>query len=182
MGHVNAIRTASGVRFGWYVQDESEPDILEILPEEPDELEDEDDDFFEITASKPAPVRQYTLEGVFVCEYPTAAIAAKAVGSRTCNVTRACRGLAKSSGGYIFRYADDLPPKPIEQTAAQKAYYAKCRQLVEQLDMDGNVIARYKSQREAADAIGGKPANMSLALSGAMMTYKGYKWRKVCKT
>lgn len=56
------------------------------------------------------PVRQYTVDGKFIAEYPSASIAAIAVGVVLCgDISRVCRRLDNrvTSAGFIWRYADD---------------------------------------------------------------------------
>ena len=68
-------------------------------------------DSYSRQSSKSAkPVRQYTLDGEFVAEYPTVAAAAKAVYVKNGGfISQCCRRLPKhkTCGGYIWRYVED---------------------------------------------------------------------------
>ena len=50
-------------------------------------------------------VQQYTLTNKFIAEYPSFNAASLATGIRCQNISACCRGITKSSGGYIWRYA-----------------------------------------------------------------------------
>ncbi len=51
------------------------------------------------------------------------------------------------------------------------------KKAVIQLDLDGNVIATYPSQREAAKALGIKTTGINHAAKGKCPTYYGYRWK-----
>ena len=51
------------------------------------------------------PVKQYTLDGEFLCEFKSLAKAGEAVGVNLKNIQTACSGRSKSSGGYKWKYA-----------------------------------------------------------------------------
>ena len=53
-------------------------------------------------------VRQYTVDGKFVGEYKTAAMAARALGMpRGSGIVECCKGSQHLSHGFIWRYADN---------------------------------------------------------------------------
>lgn len=52
------------------------------------------------------PVEQYTLDGKFVKEYPSASEASRQTGISQGNISMCCRCERKSAGGYIWRYKD----------------------------------------------------------------------------
>lgn len=54
-------------------------------------------------------VRQYTLDGVFVAEYKSAAVAQRALGLHSCNISATCRREKghRQCAGFIWRYPDD---------------------------------------------------------------------------
>lgn len=55
---------------------------------------------------KAKPVLQYTLDMVFIKEYPSAAEAARQTELYKQNICCCCKGKYKSAGGYIWRYKD----------------------------------------------------------------------------
>ena len=50
------------------------------------------------------PVEQYTLDGVFVAEYPSIKEAERQTGISNSNICQCCKGNKKSAGGYIWKY------------------------------------------------------------------------------
>lgn len=50
-------------------------------------------------------VQQYTLTNKFIAEYPSIGLAAAAVGIHYQNISACCRGIKKSAGSYVWRYA-----------------------------------------------------------------------------
>jgi hypothetical protein len=53
-------------------------------------------------------VYQYDLRGRFIAEYPSASIAALAVGGDNNRIGQCCRGKRKTYKKYIWRYAEDI--------------------------------------------------------------------------
>lgn len=53
------------------------------------------------------PTQQYTIDGVFVAEYPSARSAAAAIGLKENNISRTarCHKGRNTSGGFVWRYA-----------------------------------------------------------------------------
>lgn len=49
---------------------------------------------------------------------------------------------------------------------------------VDQLDLDGNFIKRFKSIKEASEEVYGSQANISRAVHGYTSTAYGFKWRE----
>lgn len=49
-------------------------------------------------------VSQYTLDGKYVATYPSAAMAARVLSLDSSTITKVCRGVNKTHGGFIFKY------------------------------------------------------------------------------
>lgn len=58
------------------------------------------------------PVKQWTLKGEFIKEYPSAPQAEIETGIGYRGITAACRGNVHSSGGFLWTKADELPVIP----------------------------------------------------------------------
>lgn len=52
------------------------------------------------------PILQFTLEGVFICEWQSATSASKELKINRGNITQCCQGKLKTCGGYIWKYKD----------------------------------------------------------------------------
>lgn len=50
------------------------------------------------------PVEQYTKDGQFVKEYPSAIEAERQTGISSANICTCCKGRLKTAGGYIWKY------------------------------------------------------------------------------
>ena len=61
------------------------------------------------TKNRGKAVRQYSFSGVFIREYASASVAARALDLHSCSISNVCRRLPqhKSCGGYLWRYPDD---------------------------------------------------------------------------
>jgi hypothetical protein len=59
-------------------------------------------------------VQQFTLNGELVAEYKAVTDAALAVGVRPGNISKCCRGTAKSTGGFTFKYTVDTDEKCVD--------------------------------------------------------------------
>lgn len=53
-------------------------------------------------------VNQYTLQGKYITSYSSCGIAARATRGHQGHIAECCRGRLKTSGGFIWRYADDI--------------------------------------------------------------------------
>lgn len=53
-------------------------------------------------------VVQFTLEGVYMAEYPSVSIASRAVGGSPSNVSKCCAGDRKTTMGFTWRYKNEL--------------------------------------------------------------------------
>lgn len=56
-------------------------------------------------------IKQYTQENIFIKEYETVTLAAKETDIGRRNIQNVLSGKTKTAGGFIWRYAEKLPPK-----------------------------------------------------------------------
>lgn len=121
-----------------------------------------------ISASKPKRrVEQLTLDGKHVAYYESRSAAARAFNRPRANIFFALTGRSKTAYGYIWKYVDG---------------HIKSRSFtdVEQLTLDGQLVATYPNARAAANALGTKYVCIYKALAGINKTAKGYRWRSKC--
>lgn len=69
------------------------------------------DEMFPIVQHKPRAIKQYTLEGEYMCEYESIAEAARLTNNSHGNIQSCCCGKRKSAGGSIWKYADEETKK-----------------------------------------------------------------------
>ena len=55
---------------------------------------------------KSKPVRQYTIDGKFIKEYPSAKQVKRELGYFDTNIGNCCKGIYKTAYGFVWRYAD----------------------------------------------------------------------------
>lgn len=114
------------------------------------------------------PVYQFTLEGVFLREFPSVAHAASEAGCAEAQMTLTCNSSRRTARGSIWRFSP-TPPQPVKEGVTRE---------VEKLDFEGNVVARYPSVTEAVRSVGGRAtANLSACCSGRRRSFAGFGWR-----
>ena len=59
------------------------------------------------TNSSAKSVAQYTLDGEFLKSFPSIRLAAKELGLDSSTISKVCRGINKTHGGYIFKYIEE---------------------------------------------------------------------------
>lgn len=94
------------------------------------------------------PVDQYTLDGIFVNTYPSAAEGGRVVGlTNGAQVTQVCKGNRYSAGGYLWRYHD----VPLDSfTVIPKKASPKKGQPVNVYDLDDNFLYTKESSKVIA--------------------------------
>ena len=112
-------------------------------------------------------VCQYTLDGEFVAEWESAKLASEHTPSNQSYITQVCKGNRKSSGGFLWAYKGD--PIPV----FSKKYYSP----VQQFDLEGNLLATFRSLTEAQKQTGVKLHNVSECCRGNSKTAGGYMWQ-----
>lgn len=118
-------------------------------------------------------VCQYDLQtGQLINTYESLSAAAKAVGVGTANISLACSGKAKNSGGYIWKYIDSD-----EEVDCSKHQKNKKHIRVSQFSKDGHLIATYYSIIEAARENNLDQSAISKACRGKLQTVGGYIWK-----
>jgi len=50
-------------------------------------------------------VKQYSVSGEFICEYPSIAIAARTVGAKQQHISRCCKGQRNKTRGFIWKFS-----------------------------------------------------------------------------
>lgn len=60
-----------------------------------------------ISATHSKPVLQYTKSGDFVAEYKSGAEASKITGISAAHISKTCKAIRKSAGGYIWKFKNN---------------------------------------------------------------------------
>lgn len=116
------------------------------------------------------PVCQYSKNGDFINEYPSASIAAEELGKKSGgDITSCCKKKLKTAYGYIWRYKGDEPPTPFINEAIRK---------IEQYTFDGELVKTYPSITDAIKALGkGTPTCIGNNLTGRSHSAYGFIWK-----
>lgn len=86
-------------------------------------------------------VKQFDLNGNFIKEYMSAAIAANALGIDRTHITRVCKHGGKTHG-FMFCYSTEHINEPFRR---------KNQRTVVQTDLSGNFIAKYRTLQDASN-------------------------------
>lgn len=125
------------------------------------------------------PVLQYDLNCNLIARYPSIKAAAEAIGTgKQTSITACCQGKFTHSGGYIWKYENDMTP-------VKRKYPAYFKKVI-QKDKFGNILNVYNSTTEAADHLlqtelknrsrKTVSAGISLCARGLNKTAYNYKW------
>lgn len=109
------------------------------------------DDIHVIESNTPVAVSKYDVNGVFICSYSSLGIASRASGASLRCISKCCRGLLKTAGGFQWR-RDDLSI-PLDVLPASKAFTRIIRP-VSQYTLDGVFVASFLSISQASLAVG----------------------------
>lgn len=112
-------------------------------------------------------VVQFDLDGNELRAFDSLAEATVATGIPRYQIRNCCRGRQRTSNGFIWKFADE----------DHLAKMPKPKVGVEQLDLDGNVIARYESVTEAQRQTGHDRHRIVECCKGERDSYRGSKWR-----
>lgn len=114
-------------------------------------------------------VRQYTLDGEFIAEYKSVTEASKATNIAMLSICACCKKRKQYSHtkDYIWRYADD--------TSKVKIVYDR---RIEQYSLQGEYLQTFKTQSDAARAIGVTPSSIRGCLCGKTKSSGGFMWKK----
>lgn len=118
-------------------------------------------------------VAAYTLEGEFVGEYNSGGQAIEALGlPKNTDVGRVCRGERKHTHGYVFKYLGEAKRKMVRVNNS-----VKMRKPIQQLTLNGELVAEYESVTAAAKETGFLACNIGRVANKRWKSYMGFVWR-----
>lgn len=130
---------------------------------------------------KAIPVEQYTLNGVFIAEYPSISAAIrslnKEVNGFTTSISYACEHKLTSAYHYIWKYkTDNISINELVGQAKLKIHHGPRK--VNQYDKNGNFIKTFNTIKEAAQSVGLKSVSaITNVCTGLSKTSKGFIWK-----
>lgn len=120
-------------------------------------------------------VASYSLDGKFLKEFETVSDAARFYKiSGTTSISCVCNNRERSCGNTMFMYADEDGHFPLKIKPYVKKRSKRERAVVK-LDLDGNVLKKYRSLSEASKD-GACRTTISGCLSGEYKTAGGFLW------
>ena len=117
-------------------------------------------------------IKQYTLNGELIREWNSIKEAEAFIGipKAQSNISACCSGKKKRAYGYIWRYSDsDLPIIPL----------MPYRTTIGQYDLNGNLLATFKTIREASQTLGISETGIGNALHNRTKTSGKFIWKFV---
>lgn len=110
-------------------------------------------------------VYQYSLTGDYIKEYNSTREAERETKINHGNISKACNGIFKHTGGFIFSYSKEVKIKPIKNPNAIK-------KAVLEIDEKNNILEEYISIAEAAKKTGIDASNISRVCNGKIKKIK----------
>lgn len=111
------------------------------------------------------PVKQYDTKGNFICEYSSAAEAARILGFDRTHITRCCKH-GGTTHGYMFSYINDLR-EPFKRITQKN---------ILQFTLNNEFVTEYNSIDEASKITGINKHSISKCLSHDNKSGKGFIW------
>lgn len=118
-------------------------------------------------------VKQYNLAGEYLKSYLSLSDATKETGISQTNISACCSGRYRSSGGFIWRYADDTSAVVPKIEERKPSRYGDS---VRQYTLKGEFIAEYCSILDAESKTGVKAANIYRNVVGDRKSASGFMW------
>ena len=116
-------------------------------------------------------VIQYSIDGQKLNTFFSIREAAKSVNIHPSSITHACRGKTKTSGGFVWRYEDDAPPR-------EKVKCGVIRR-VEQLSLKDEPIKVWDSISDASRELKIGNSHITSVCKGNRKSTGGFSWRYI---
>lgn len=122
------------------------------------------------------PVKQYTVNGVFIKEYKCIKYAANETGISKSSISLCCNDKLKTAGNFIWRFSDiELTKEYIEWCNSDKRN--ENRIAVHRYSMDGEFIQEYESFTIAGLATNTNPISIAFCCKGEYKSVANSIWR-----
>ena len=122
-------------------------------------------------------INQFDLEGNFIATYSSAQEAETITKIDRKLISGVIRGIAKSSGGYQWRYYDEKDLSGISPIKKERG--GSKLKPINQYTMQGKYIKTFESITAAAKEIKCERSNIRAAAQGKQQSSHGYKWKYV---
>lgn len=126
----------------------------------------------DVRAGVKKPIKQFYLDGTLKAIFESAAEAAKHLNCTESAICNACRGITRSSHGYLWRFADD----DLDIENANVKVRVRDRRVV-QYTLDGIYVSTFNNANEAADFVGVSYKAIYNACTGISKSSCGFIWK-----
>lgn len=121
-------------------------------------------------------VKQFDLDGSFICEYETITQASINTGVNLSKISAVCKGNRKTAGGYIWKYSTSKIL--VNKRKKEIKYNGPCSTPVIQYDKKGVFLKEYSSISDAVRVNNyNHRTNIIANLKGKTKTAYGYVWK-----
>lgn len=107
-------------------------------------------------------VNQYDVEGRFIKKWPTSGLAAKTLGIHN-GIYYGCKNPGSTISGFQWRYADG--PQDVKDLT------------ISQYDLQGHLVRKWRTIKEAAKSVGVIPYRISCVCSGLQAKTANFQWK-----
>jgi hypothetical protein len=119
------------------------------------------------------PIKQYDLDGNFIKEWPSSASVERELGFSARNIAGCAQGNTLTSFGFIWLYKQNvLTEEQINKVKNKRPRERK----VYQYGLDGKLVERYNSVKEASEKTGFDYGCITHTCRGGWTTYRGFMW------
>lgn len=132
-------------------------------------------------------VAQISLSGQVLQIWPSVSSISREYGISTSSISKCCKGILQSSGGFVWKYAESVDATEInllsddrrEELIAKGKLVgnAKQKKTVMQFNLEGDLVRVWSSLTEAAKENGMSIAAICRCCKGEVKTSGGYIWK-----
>ena len=126
-------------------------------------------------SARAQPIAQYSLDGILIQTWDCIADAGRQLKINAGAISNACRGIAKSAGGYQFRYVDGEVLSAISKYENKSGKYQIKR--IARCDEDWNIIDVWNGCLDAQNGTGINRSHISSCCTGKREHAGGYRWK-----
>jgi hypothetical protein len=121
------------------------------------------------------PVLQYDMQGNFIKEFPSVGLAMSS--TKISNISLCCRMKIKMAGKYIWRYKEKKISPKIDVSDLKNVTHGNYPKAVIQYDINGNILSKFDSIKEAMEKTGCHTSNIVQVCKGHREHTHNFIWR-----
>lgn len=130
-----------------------------------------------VSDAQKIPICQYSRDGILIKTHDSALNAGIEIGVSASSITACCKNKQKTSGGYIWRYANEELNYEHLQWCNEGKKNFHLKKAVYQYTINNNFVGEYASVKEASLKTGINRAGISACCRGIAKSAGGYIWR-----